>query len=187
MIPQPKTYCQAITQMKVDVKMIHKIYHDEQYGFPIDDDNELFCRLILEINQAGLSWTTILKKQEGFRKAYHNFEIKKIAAYKEKDTQRLLNDAGIIRNRLKINAAIENAKTIIFLQKEYGTFKNWLTLHHPKKREEWTKLFKQTFRFTGGEIVNEFLVSTGYLPGAHDKNCIIYKKVLKAKPLWNEK
>jgi DNA-3-methyladenine glycosylase I len=173
--------------MKPDDASLHKIYHDTQYGFPINDDDELFCRLILEINQAGLSWTTILKKQEGFRKAYHNFEIKKVAAYKEKDIQRLLNDAGIIRNRLKVNAAVENAKAILAIQKEMGSFKNWLAHHHPKTREEWTKLFKQTFRFTGGEIVNEFLLSTGYLTGAHDTTCVVYKKVLKAKPMWNEK
>lgn len=187
MIPKSKTYCQAISQMKVDVKMVHKIYHDTQYGFPIHDDNELFCRLILEINQAGLSWTTILKKQSSFRKAYHNFEIKKVAAYKEKDIIRLLNDAGIIRNRLKVNAAIENAKTILLLQKEFGSFKKWLAHHHPKTKEEWTKLFKITFKFTGGEIVNEFIMSAGYISGAHDKDCSIHKKVLKAKPMWNEK
>ena len=181
------SYCKAINTMKPDELSVHKIYHDTQYGFPIHDDNELFCRLILEINQAGLSWTTILKKQETFRKAYHNFEIKKVAAYKDKDVQRLLDDTGIIRNRLKVNAAIENAKTILSIQKEIGSFKNWLAHHHPKTREEWTKLFKQTFRFTGGEIVNEFLMSAGYLPGAHDAACLIHKKVLKAKPKWNEK
>ena len=181
------SYCKAINNMKPDEVSVHKIYHDTQYGFPIDDDNELFCRLILEINQAGLSWTTILKKQVTFRKAYHNFNIKKVAAYKEKDVQRLLNDAGIIRNRLKVNAAIENAKTILSIQKEFGSFKKWLAHHHPKSREEWTKLFKGTFRFTGGEIVNEFLVSAGYLPGAHDDTCPVYKKALKAKPVWNEK
>lgn len=181
------SYCKAINNMKPDEQSVHKVYHDTQYGFPIDDDNELFCRLILEINQAGLSWTTILNKQEGFRKAYHNFNIKKVASYKEKDFERLMNDAGIIRNRLKINAAIENAKTILVLQKEFGSFKKWLTHHHPKTREEWTKLFKSTFKFTGGEIVNEFIVSTGYLAGAHDSNCPVYKKVLKSKPLWYEK
>ena len=173
--------------MKPEELSLHAVYHDKQYGFPIHDDNELFCRLILEINQAGLSWSTILKKQDSFRKAYHDFDIKKIAAYKEKDTKRLLNDAGVIRNRLKVNAAIENAKTILALQKEMGSFKNWLNHHHPRTREEWTKLFKQTFRFTGGEIVNEFLVSTGYLPGAHDETCSIYKKVLKTKPAWKRK
>ena len=178
------SYCKYIGSLKADEQSVHKIYHDTQYGFPIEDDNELFCRLILEINQAGLSWTTILKKQESFRKAYHNFDIKKVAAYKDNDLQRLLNDAGIIRNRLKVNAAIENAKAIIALQKEFGSFKKWLAHHHPKSREEWTKLFKQTFRFTGGEIVNEFLVSTGCLPGAHEDTCPIHKKVVKAKPLW---
>jgi len=132
-----------------------------------------------------LSWTTILKKQEGFRKAYHDFDIKKVARYTKKDEVRLLNDAGIIRNRLKVNAAIENAKTILSLQKEFGSFKKWLDHHHPNDREGWTKLFKKTFRFTGGEIVNEFLVSTGYLPGAHDESCVIYKKVLKTKPAWS--
>jgi DNA-3-methyladenine glycosylase I len=182
---QINSYCEALNRMKPDDYNVHKIYHDQHYGFPIDDDDELFCRLVLEINQAGLSWTTILKKQDNFREAYHNFDIKKVAAYKEKDVQRLLNDAGIIRNRLKVNAAIENAKTILTLQKEFGSFKNWLDQQHPKTKAEWTTVFKKTFRFTGGEIVNEFLVSTGYLPGAHHEGCAIYKKVIKSKPAWN--
>lgn len=183
---QPQSYCEAIRMMKPDEQLVHKMYHDAQYGFPIHQDDELFCRLILEINQAGLSWTTILKKQDTFRKAYHNFNIKKVASYKEQDVERLLQDAGIIRNRLKVQAAIENAKTILQLQKEYGSFKNWLDHHHPKSKQEWTLLFKKTFRFTGGEIVNEFLVSTGYLPGAHTTDCKIYNKALKAQPAWNK-
>ena len=183
----PRSYCDAIMTMKPGEQELHKIYHDTQYGFPIHDDDELFCRLILEINQAGLSWTTILNKQETFRKAYHHFSIKKVAAYKEKEIARLLNDAGIIRNRLKIHAAVENAKTILQLQKEYGSFKEWLHHHHPKTKEEWVKIFKKTFRFTGGEIVNEFLVSAGFLPGAHGENCPVYKKVLKTKPAWAQK
>ena len=178
------SYCNAINNMKPGDLSLHKIYHDKQYGFPILDDNELFCRLILEINQAGLSWTTILKKQDSFRKAYNNFDIRKVSLYTVEDLQRLLNDPGIIRNRLKVNAAIENAKTVIALQKEFGSFKKWLDHHHPNDKEGWTKLFKKTFRFTGGEIVNEFLVSTGYLPGAHDQNCVVYKKVLKMNPAW---
>lgn len=180
------SYCRAIETMKDEKKAIHKAYHDHHYGFPIHDDNELFGRLIMEINQAGLSWETILKKEAGFRKAYHNFNIKKVAAYKETDKSRLLADEKIIRNRLKINAAIQNAKTILLLQKQFGSFKNWLAYHHPKTKEEWTKLFKSTFTFTGGEIVNEFIVSTGYLPGAHDSNCPVYKKVITSKPMWNE-
>lgn len=181
------SYCSAIETMTGDRKALHKAYHDNHYGFPIHDDNELFGRLIMEINQAGLSWETILKKEEGFRKAYHNFNIKKVAAYTEKDRERLLNDVGIIRNRLKVNAAIENAKTILALQKEFGSFEKWLESHHPKTKEEWVKLFKKTFRFTGGEIVNEFLQSIGYLPGAHDEGCATFKKIQKIKPLWMQK
>lgn len=179
------SYCSAIEYMPDDKKAIHKAYHDRQYGFPIHDDNELFCRLVLEINQAGLSWETILKKENTFRKAYHDFDIKKVAAYTEDDRARLLTDPGIIRNRLKVNAAIENAKTILLLQQEHGSFEKWLDLHHPKTKEEWVKLFKKTFRFTGGEIVNEFLMSIGYLPGAHTPDCPVYKTVLSAMPSWS--
>lgn len=168
-------------------KALHKNYHDNYYGFPIHDDNELFCRLIMEINQAGLSWETILKKEDSFRKAYSNFDIKKVANYTEKDSERLLADAGIIRNRLKVNAAIENAKTILTLQEEFGSFEKWLDYHHPKTKEEWVKLFKKTFRFTGGEIVNEFLMSIGYLHGAHSENCSVYKQILREKPMWMKK
>ncbi len=178
------SYCRAIDTMTGDKKALHKDYHDNLYGFPIEDDNELFGRLILEINQAGLSWETILKKEQSFRKAYHNFNIKKIAAYTDKDVARLLDDAGIIRNRLKVKAAIENAKAVLVLQKEHGSFASWLEHHHPKTKEEWVKLFKKTFRFTGGEIVNEFLMSVGCLPGAHTEDCPVFKKVLKAKPMW---
>lgn len=171
------SYCKYVKTI-VDKHNVHKIYHDKHYGFPIKTDNELFCRLILEINQAGLSWTTILNKQKNFRKAYNNFNIAKVAAYTEKDRQRLLNDAGIIRNRLKVNAAIHNANVILNLKKTHGGFKKWLDAHHPQTKEAWVKLFKKTFVFTGGEIVNEFLMSTGYLPGAHDKDCPT-QKILK--------
>jgi len=182
---KPTTYCDVVAIMEKD--NVHKIYHDTAYGYPIHDDNELFERLILEINQAGLSWTTILNKQQNFKKAYHQFDIKKVAGYKEKDRTRLLNDAGIIRNRLKVDAAIHNATIVLQLQKEFGSFKKWLDHHHPLKKEEWMKLFKKTFKFTGGEIVNEFLMSTGYLKGSHAESCPIYKKVLKSKPAWLNK
>ncbi|MBG9376450.1 DNA-3-methyladenine glycosylase I [Panacibacter sp. DH6] len=182
------SYCNAIITMQpAERKALHQNYHDNLYGFPIHDDNELFGRLIMEINQAGLSWETILKKEAAFRKAYSQFNIKKVAAYTETDVERLLNDAGIIRNRLKINAAIENAKSILALQQTFGSFENWLNQQHPKTKEEWVKLFKKTFRFTGGEIVNEFLMSAGYLPGAHATDCPVHKKILKAKPMWASK
>lgn len=180
-----KTYCDYVKTLAAD--NVHKFYHDNEYGFPLHSDDELFARLVLEINQAGLSWDTILKKKENFFKAYDNFEIKKVAKYGDKQIARLLNDAGIIRNRLKVNAAIENAKKILELQKEFGSFRNWIDHHHPLTKEEWVKVFKKEFRFTGGEIVNEFLMSTGYLPGSHAINCPVYKKVAKQKPKWMEK
>lgn len=178
------SYCKALKHMDGDRLVLHTRYHDNAYGFPIHDDNELFCRLILEINQAGLSWETILKKEANFRKAYSQFNIRKVAAYKAADRKRLMNDAGVIRNRLKIEAAIENAKTILRLQKEHGSFGAWLALHASNDKDAWVKLFKKTFRFTGGEIVNEFLQSIGHLGPAHDLTCPVYKRALKAKPLW---
>jgi DNA-3-methyladenine glycosylase I len=177
------SYCKAIANMKPADYVVNKNYHDNHYGFTILDDDELFCRLVLEINQAGLSWNTILHKEQNFRKAYHNFNIKKVAAYEEKDIERLLNDAGIIRNRLKINAAIHNANVILRLQKQYGSFKNWIDHHHPKEKKEWVKLFKGTFKFTGGEIVGEFLMSTGYIAGAHDIDCYVYQNLQQQNPV----
>jgi DNA-3-methyladenine glycosylase I len=179
---KPITYCQAVAKMPRSSP--HHRYHDTQYGFPLNSDNELFGRLILEINQAGLSWTTILKKEENFRKAYAVFDIEKVASFTEKDKMNLLNDAGIIRNRLKIDAAVYNANRILELQKEFGSFKNWLDHHHPKNRAEWVKLFKKTFRFTGGEITHEFLLSTGYLEGAHSLDCPVYGRILEENPPW---
>ncbi len=179
---KPSSYCEAVLRMEKDNVHVH--YHDREYGFPIESDDELFARLILEINQAGLSWTTILKKKDNFFRAFDNFEIARVARYGQKQVDRLLADEGIIRNRLKIAATIENAKTLLRLQKEQGSFKNWLDSHHPSTKEGWVKLFKNTFRFTGGEIVGEFLMSTGYLPGAHIETCPIYKKLMKHKPAW---
>lgn len=179
------TYCDYCISHPEDT--FNRVYHDTQYGFPLKDDNLLFERLILEINQAGLSWITILKKADNFRQAYHGFDIAKVARYGEKDVTRLLNDAGIIRNKLKVNAAVVNAQKILELQKEYGSFRGWLDKHHPLTKDEWTRLFKKTFVFTGGEIVNEFLMSTGYLPGAHDESCHIYKKVASLRPAWMRK
>ncbi|MBL7725180.1 MAG: DNA-3-methyladenine glycosylase I [Chitinophagaceae bacterium] len=179
------TYCEFVQKAGKDT--VHRHYHDNEYGFPIEDDNLLFARLILEINQAGLSWETILKKKDNFFKAFDDFSIDKVARYTDKKKEKLMQDAGIIRNRLKIEAAVHNAKAIKLIQKEEGSFKKWLDKHHPKTKEEWVKLFKTTFRFTGGEIVNEFLMSAGYLPGAHIDSCPVYKRVMKLKPKWAAK
>lgn len=167
-------------------KEVHKVYHAKHYGFPIEDDDALFGRLILEINQAGLSWETILNKQENFERAYAFFSIEKIAAFDQLERERLLNDAGIIRNKLKVNAAIHNAQQLLQIKREFGSFKQWLDTKHPLSKDEWTKLFKKTFKFVGGEIVNEFLMSTGYLKGAHDEKCPVYNEIVKLKPKWME-
>jgi DNA-3-methyladenine glycosylase I len=163
---------------------LHAPYHNREYGFPQRDDAVLFERLVLEINQAGLSWALMLKKREAFRKAFRDFDIDKVARFGARDVERLLNDAGIIRNKLKINAAIENARRIRDLRKTHGSFAGWLDAHHPLTKPEWIKLFKRTFVFTGGEIVGEFLMSLGYLPGAHHEACPIYRQLTKKRPPW---
>jgi len=175
------SYCQIVHQ---GIGQQHRLYHDTEYGFPLKTDAELFGRLLLEINQAGLSWTTILNKKDNFHRAYAGYDIDRVARFKDRDRARLMADAGIIRNRLKIEAAIENARRLREIRRSCGSFAEWLDHHHPLERADWVKLFKKTFRFTGGEIVNEFLVSTGYLPGAHDVDCPIFEKVRKLKPAW---
>lgn len=163
----------------------HGPYHDMEYGFPVTDDNQLLERLVLELNQAGLSWLTILKKRDRFRMAFDGFNVAKVASYGDVERHRLLADPGIIRNRLKINAAIFNAGRIMQLQEQSGSFYNWLVEHHPLPKAEWVKLFRKTFRFTGGEITGEFLMSTGFLPGAHIESCPVYQKILSRNPAWN--
>ncbi len=160
-----------------DVNEYDKYYHDNVYGFPVVDDNQLFKRLILEINQAGLSWLTILKKEKSFDEAFYNFDLQKVANIDEDYRLKLLNNPNIIRNRLKIDATIYNAKRIIEIQKEYKSFKNWLDINKDSSITDWVRLFKKNFKFTGGEIVKEFLLSTGYLPNSHDILCPIYKKI----------
>lgn len=162
----------------------HGPYHESEYGFPLDDEAGLFERLVLEINQAGLSWLTILKKREGFRRAYAGFDVDRVAAFGEADRARLLADPEIIRNRLKVDAAIENARRIQALRASHGGFARWIAAHHPLDKAGWVKLFKQTFRFTGGEIVGEFLMSIGYLPGAHRPDCPVAGRIAELQPAW---
>ena len=176
------SYCSAVRTTVLD--QWNREYHDNEYGFPVATDHELFERLMLEINQAGLSWLTILRKREGFRSAYAGFDVARVAAFNDVDRACLLANASIIRNRLKVDAAIHNAQVVQRLVHEHGSFAGWLDAAHPLPLEEWGKLFKKTFRFTGGEIVREFLVSTGYLPDAHDEDCPVYRSVLKLKPAW---
>ena len=182
---KPQSYCDAVKFL--EATDVNRVYHDTAYGFPLTDDDELFGRLLLEINQAGLSWSLILNKQNNFRRAYANFDIDAIANFTEHDRQRLLNDPGIIRNRLKVNAAIYNAQQILQIQAEFGSFKAWLDHHVELEKAAWVKLFRKRFKFTGGEITGEFLMSTGYLPGAHEKGCAIYNKVIAQSPAWYAK
>lgn len=163
---------------------VHGPYHDREYGFPETNENKLFERLVLEINQAGLNWGLILKKRPGFQVAYQGFDVDRVAAYQAKDRARLLGDKAIIRNKLKVNAAIENAKVILAMRESHGGFAKWIASHHPLPKDQWVKLFKKTFRFTGGEITGEFLLSIGYLPGTHRKDCPVYAKIAKRKPAW---
>jgi DNA-3-methyladenine glycosylase I len=159
---------------------IHGPYHDTEYGFPVRDDARLFERLVLEINQAGLSWLTILNKRQAFREAFAGFDLQRVARFTARDRQRLMGNAGIIRNRKKIDAAIENARRVVGL----GSFAEWLDAHHPRPKDEWVRLFRRTFVFTGGEITSSFLISVGYLPGAHDATCPAYARVARLKPAW---
>jgi len=178
------TYCEFTKDLEESNH--HKKYHDDMYGFPIQNDNELFGRLVLEMNQAGLSWNTILLKQDNFRRAYDNYDINKVAQYDEAKYNELMQDAGIIRNQLKIRAAIYNAQQIEELQSEFGSFQNWLDMQGKQTLEQWTQLFKKRFKFTGKLIIEEFLMSTGYLKGAHSINCTIFDKILLTHPKWKE-
>jgi DNA-3-methyladenine glycosylase I len=162
----------------------HGPYHETEYGFPSRDDRVLFERLVLEINQAGLSWLTILMKRAAFNEAFAGFDIDRVAGFGARDRRRLMADARIIRNRLKIDAAIDNARRLQEIRNSHGSFAAWLDAHHPLPKAEWVKLFKNTFRFTGGEIVGEFLMSLGYLPGAHREWCPVYQQIAALTPPW---
>ncbi len=164
---------------------LHGPYHDTEYGFPARDEAVLFERLALEINQAGLSWLTVLKKRAAFRAAFAEFDVDRVAEFGGEDIARLIADAGIVRNRQKIEAVIANARKIRELRASHGSFGAWLDAHHPRPLADWTRLFRQNFRFTGGLIVHEFLMSLGYLPGAHDEDCPVQARILALAPPWS--
>ena len=163
---------------------VHHNYHATEYGFPATDETVLFERLCLEIMQAGLSWELVLKRRDGMRDAFAGFAVDAVAAMDPADEARLLADARIIRNRLKVAAIIENARRVQALRASHGGFAAWLDAQHKLDKPGWIKLFGKTFKFTGGEIVGEFLMSLGYLPGAHAEDCPVQKRVRKARPPW---
>ena len=150
-------------------------YHDEEWGRPLDNDDELFERLTLELFQAGLSWRLMLQKRAAMRKAFSDFSIERVASYTERDVRRLLKDNGIIRNRLKIESTIENAKRLKKIKAEYGSFADYISAL-TGDQVELTKEFKKRFRFMGPKIVESFLLSIGKLDGAHDPGCYMAKK-----------
>lgn len=163
---------------------VHDPYHAREYGFPTDDEQVLFERLSLEIMQAGLSWELILKRRPGLNAAFEGFDVDRVAAYGDAERARLLADARIIRNRRKVDAIIANAGRIIAQRETHGSFAAWIAAHHPRRLPDWVKLFRKTFVFTGPEVVNEFLMSIGYLPGSHAEDCPVQQILAEIHLPW---
>ena len=178
---------------------IYMDYHDNEWGRPVHDDNKLFEMLILEGAQAGLSWITVLKKRESYRKAFDGFDPKKVALYDDAKIAELLADKGIIRNRLKVNAAIINAKLFLKIQKEHGSFDNfiWDYVNHTPIIGHWEKfedmplttpvsdgiskdLKKMGFNFVGSTIIYSFMQAIGMV-NDHLKPCFVYQEMIKEK------
>jgi len=144
-------------------------YHDEEWGTPLHDDRRLFEFLILEGAQAGLSWETILRKRAAYRKAFDRFDPKKVARYTARDVARLMRDEGIVRNRMKIGAAIDNAKACLVVKKEHGTFDRYVwTFTDPIALSK--DLGRRGFRFVGPTIVESFMEAVGLLDH-HEPGC----------------
>lgn len=174
-------------------------YHDTEWGVPLHDDRKLFEFLVLDANQAGLSWRTILHKRENFRRALHNYDIARIAKYTQRDHDRLMQDAGIIRNRLKVEASIVNAKQFLIVQKEFGSFDKYIwqftggrTIEHkfkdvkqvPAKSAESDAMSKDLksrgFKFVGSTICYAIMQAAGMV-NDHLVDCFRHKQVGKAR------
>lgn len=168
-------------------------YHDDDWGVPVHDDQKLFEMLILEGAQAGLSWSTILKRRQTYRKAFSNFDPRKVSKYTQKDVDRLLKDEGIIRNRLKVQSAINNAKQFLAIQKEFGSFDAyiWGFVNNKPIKNNYKKLHdippstvlsdkisrdlkKRGFNFVGSTICYAFMQAVG-ITNDHTTNCFRYK------------
>lgn len=175
-------------------KMIH--YHDTFWGSPLHDDQELFAKLVLDMNQAGLSWSTILNKQENFYEAFDNFNIEKVANYDEIKFDELIQNAGIIRNKLKIRAAINNAQKVLEIQKEFGSFDAYIWSFTggkvcQNKVDDESKVLatnqlsdtmskdmkKRGFKFVGSTIIYAYLQAIGVI-NDHVASCFRYKELL---------
>ena len=174
---------------------LYMAYHDHEWGVPVHDDRALFEMLILEGAQAGLSWITILKKRENYRKAFDNFDARRIARYDERKVAALLANAGIVRNRLKIAATIQNAQAFLAVQKEFGSFDAyiWQFVSGKPKQNAWRALkempgktaesdvmskdlLQRNFKFVGSTICYAFMQATG-LVNDHTTDCFRYNQV----------
>lgn len=174
-------------------------YHDMEWGVPLHDDQKLFEFLILEGAQAGLSWLTILKKRDAYRKAYYQFDVEKVARFNSRSIERLMNNAGIVRNRLKIEASIDNARAFLEVQGEFGSFDKfiWQYVNHRPRQNRWRQLKdipaltnesqqmskdlqQRGFRFVGPTICYAFMQATGMV-NDHVADCFRYKQVAKIK------
>ena len=187
-----KTRCFGHTPLYAD-------YHDNEWGRPVHDDNKLFEMLILEGAQAGLSWETVLKKREAYRKAFDGFDPHKVALYDDAKIEELMANAGIIRNRLKINAAVINAKLFLDIAKKYGSFDRfiWSYVDHTPVTGHWESfdhmpattpvsdkiskdLKKMGFKFVGSTIIYSFMQAVG-MANDHLTNCCVYEEIVKGQ------
>lgn len=186
-----KTRCSWAGDLPIYVE-----YHDNEWGRPEHDDRKLFEMLVLEGMQAGLNWITVLKKREAFREAFDGFDPGKVALYREAKIQELLENKGIIRNRLKLNAAVTNAKAFLEIQEAYGSFDAfiWAYVDQTPVRNHWERmedipattplsdqiskdLKKRGFKFVGSTIVYAFMQATGMV-NDHVKDCFMYEEGL---------
>jgi DNA-3-methyladenine glycosylase I len=176
---------------------IYVDYHDKEWGVPVHDDKLHFEMIILDGAQAGLSWITILKRREGYRKAFDNFDVSKVAVYNDKKIEKLLDDSGIIRNRRKVKSAVQNAKAFLKIQKEFGSFDNyiWQFVNYKTISNKWKKmnelpaktiesdkmskdLKKRGFSFVGSTICYAYMQAAGMV-NDHTTDCFRYKEISK--------
>jgi DNA-3-methyladenine glycosylase I len=177
---------------------VYVAYHDDEWGVPVHDDQRLFEMLVLEGAQAGLSWLTILKKRDSYRKAFHAFDYEQIAAYTQRDMKRLLANSGIVRNRLKIESIIKNARGALDIREEFGTLDSflWRYVDGVPKQNAWKSMAKlpaQTeesnamskdlkrrgFKFVGSTICYSFMQAVGMV-NDHTTDCFRYREILMA-------
>ncbi len=161
-------------------------HHDTIHGRPEEHEARLFEYLSWEIMQAGLNWRLVLQRAAGMREALAAYDLDRIADWSDADRAALQHDRRLIRNRLKIEALQWNARRFLSFRPLFpGGMAGWLAAHHPRSLPAWVALFRQNFKFTGPEIVREYLEGIGYLPGAHAPDCPVYADILKLRPPWS--